>query len=821
MSDAGPQSELLQKGLEFHQTGRLDEARECYRQVLSANPNAADAWHLMGLLLHQQGHSDQGVTAIERAISLNGQNPAFLSNLGGVLMSLGRHSEAEAVLRRGQQLAPHDVSVLNNLGVVLLELEQPGAAVPLFEQVLAASPQHARAHMNLGNAHRRLGRMTQAVECYETARTLAPDDVDVLANLGGAQADMDQLDDAQVTLEQALQRNPGCVEAVCNLAGLLVRCGERDRAISVCQQALASDNNLARVHERLGQLLLSTAEPGQAEQHLRTALQLAPRLVDARFRLGLLLKGAERLDEAISVFQQLVEQRPEHSDGWNQLGLSLTALGQLDQAAECYRRALEHDSESVAALTNLGDVLSLLGQLQSGVDCFRKALEIRPDSADTLNNLGCTLMMMGRADEALISNRKAFEISGNPSHHSVSLLCEQYQPDVTAASLLQTHRVWHQRHADNAAPPHSGRTDRALPERMKIGFVSPDFGCHPVGFFLLPCLQHMDHDAFEIVCYSDRRIEDSMTERIRSNADQWHRVRALSDDELATRIHADGIDILFDLAGHTAHNRLRTFARKPAPVQASWAGYVGTTGLSAMDFVIADRFHIPQGEDDCYTESVYRMPNGYVCFIPPEDAPDVGPLPAVQNGHITFGYLGNPCKVTASVIETWSRLLKEVPDAQLLWKFIGMDDPDVRSHFERQFHDHGVDSGRIMFEGRSPHREFLAAWNRVDIGLDTFPYSSGLTVCESLLMGVPMVTMAGGTFAGRHATGHQSNLGLTDVIATSLTGYIDIATRLAGDIPMLAELRSTLRQRLLASPLCDYESFADCFSQACRHMWSS
>lgn len=813
--------ELLQHGLALHQAGRLDEARDVYRQILQVDQNSAAAWHLMGLLLHQQGHADQAVSTIEQAVRLDDRNPTFLGNLGGVLMSVSRFTEAEAALRRGLELAPADVSLLNNLGVVLLEQEQPEDAVRLFEQVVAQSPQHAQAQMNLGNTHRAMGRPEQAIECYERARAAAPDSVEVLTNLGGVQLNLGQLDVARVTLSRAVELSPGCSEAVCNLASLLTRCEDSDAAILVCEQAIAANERLPAIHARLGELLARRGEPARAEQHLRTAVTLDSRQTDAMYQLGLMMMKQERQAEAVALLDELVRNQPDHVDAWNQLGLTCESLGDLDQATHCFRAALDHDSDCVPALNNLGNTLSVLGQLQAGMDCFHKALALQPDSADGHNNLGCTLMMLGRADQALVSLRKAAQLGGLASQHSVALLCEQYQPDVTAARLLESHRSWQLHHAGELPTFPVRAIDSEPPERMRLGFVSPDLGTHPVGYFLSSCLQHLDREAFEVVCYSDRRNEDAMTARIRESSDGWQPVRALSNNDLSERIHSDRIDILFDLAGHTAHNRLPVFARRPAPIQATWMGYVGTTGLDAMDFVIADRFHIPAGEDDCYTESVYRMPHGYICFTPPDDVPDVGDLPALRSKRITFGCLGNPCKITAQVIEVWSEVLRATPDSRLLLKYIGMDDPCVRENIGELFRTFGVDPDRIEFLGRSPHREFLDTWNRIDIGLDTFPYSSGLTVCESLLMGVPMVTCPGQSFAGRHASGHQSNIGLNEVITSDHKDYIATAVRLANDIPRLAELRSTLRTRLLESPLCDYPQFAASFETACRDMWTS
>jgi predicted O-linked N-acetylglucosamine transferase (SPINDLY family) len=354
---------------------------------------------------------------------------------------------------------------------------------------------------------------------------------------------------------------------------------------------------------------------------------------------------------------------------------------------------------------------------------------------------------------------------------------------------------------------------------LRIGFVSADFGRHPVGFFTLELLENHDPGAFTAVCYSCDRRPDAVTERLQAAADEWHEVRNTSHSSLAERIRADGIDILFDMAGHTARNRLPCFARKPAPIQVTWAGYVGTTGLATMDYLLADRHHVPAGEDIHYRERILRMPNGYICYTPRAEAPDVAPLPARTNGFVTFGCFNNPAKINDPLLDAWAAILGRLPGSRLFLKYAEMDDPITRRRVAGRLGLHGIEPSRLVFEPRSPHRELLAAYNRVDIGLDTFPYSGGLTTCEALWMGVPVVTVTGATFAGRHSTSHLSNVGLTETIATDVPGYIATAVALANDPDRLAELRATLRQRTAASPLCGGPRFARDFEAAMRGIW--
>jgi predicted O-linked N-acetylglucosamine transferase (SPINDLY family) len=358
--------------------------------------------------------------------------------------------------------------------------------------------------------------------------------------------------------------------------------------------------------------------------------------------------------------------------------------------------------------------------------------------------------------------------------------------------------------------------------RLRLGFVSPDFWRHPVGYFLIRVLENLDRERFEIVCYSDRAVPDAMTARFQRAAARWRETRRMGDEPLAEQIRADRIDILFDLAGHTAENRLLVFARKPAPIQITWAGYVGTTGLEAMDYLLADRWEVPPEAEPYYAERVLRMPDGYVCYDPPAYAPRVGPLPAGGTGAhpgVTFGSFNHPLKFTPRVVACWARILHRLPQARLVLKYRGLDDPDAQARLWKLFAGEGIAARRVELSGGCSHDEFLGWYNRIDIALDPFPYGGGLTTCEALWMGVPVVTCPGETFASRHSLSHLSNVGLKETIARDLDEYVALAVSLAEDLPRLAALRAGLRERMARSPLCDGKRFAANLAELLRRVW--
>jgi protein O-GlcNAc transferase len=329
-------------------------------------------------------------------------------------------------------------------------------------------------------------------------------------------------------------------------------------------------------------------------------------------------------------------------------------------------------------------------------------------------------------------------------------------------------------------------------------------GRHPVAYFIVNLLKHRQQKAFETICYSDRKPDD-MTKQFMDLSDEWTDARGISDEALSQRIRSDQIDILIDLSGHTAGNRLLVVARKPAPIQVTWAGYVGTTGLSAIDYLIADYRHVPEGAERLYTEKVIRLPDGYVSYEPPDYALEVGSLPFEQNGFITFGSFNNPAKIN--------------DDVRIILKYKNMDAEGNRDRFYSPFDTHGIERSRLILEGKSPHAELLGRYNDVDLALDTFPYTGGLTTCEAVWMGVPVITVPGETFASRHSLSHLTNIGVPELVADDVADYVAKAVELANDIPRLSVYRSGLRDQMANSPLCDGVKFARDFTSAMRDIW--
>jgi len=767
--------------------GRMKQAEAACRDLVKGYPNSAKAYQLLGDVLQRTGRAAAAVAPFEQAIRLN---PSFSDahlGLGNALYQLERFAEAEACYRRALAIRPGFFEASQNLASTLKALGRQDEAIRQFERTREIKPDAPIVHTNLGSLLQSLGRNEEAVACFKRALALKPEQVEVLNNLGAVLADMGKAEDAEACYRRAITLKPAFVVPYNNLANLLQARGRHSDAIVYYERGLRIDPKLPELHNNLGNAY----------------------------------KSVGRLDRAEACFRRALELRPNFAVAHNNLASVLQAQGKLEAARASYRHALALDPNFAEAYSNLGNTVRELGRIREAEEAYRRCLALMPGSVEALNNLGTVLKDSGRFKEAETTLRQALSLRPDfrVAYHNL-LMCMQYDPSVSPEALLEAHREFDRRFASPLLPASPQHGNEPVPDRrLRIGYVSGDIARHPVGHFLAPVLAAHDRTRVEIFAYSDRLTEDDMTVQLRSQCDHWRRIVDLDDEALASRIRADRIDILVDLSGHTADNRLLTFARKPAPVQVTWAGYVGTTGMSAIDYLISDEQETPSGCEGESVESVIRLPDCYVCYSPPSYAPEVGPLPALKAGHVTFGCFNNLTKVNPSVVALWAELLAQLPEARLMLKTHQLDDAGMRSQYAGLFASHGVDPGRVNLQGRSAHRALLLAYNEIDIALDPFPYSGGLTTLESLWMGIPVVTKRGDRFAARHSASHLAAVGLSELIAADVEGYVATARGLAEDLPRLAALRSGLRARMAASPLCDGARFARNLEAVYRAIW--
>ena len=573
------------------------------------------------------------------------------------------------------------------------------------------------------------------------------------------------------------------------------------------RRVLAEDPAAPPALERLGRV---TGD----RRWLVRALAAAPQFVQAWINLGAAGTAAGEGPCATSALRRALALAPAADAAWFNLGVAVAAG---EGAVRAYGRALALDPAALDAATNVSQLLAAFAPGRAE-PALKRGLAVFPATAPALNALA--LLRQSGADNAAAAAwfLRARAVLPDDAHlHSNWLIHLGYDPAASPAALFEHHRRWARRHAVRPAGPPAPSPD---PERiLRIGYVSADLVRHPVGFFLLPVLVHRNRRAVRVTCYSGCGEGDGWTRRLKAAADGWVETASLDDRALEERIRADAIDILVDLSGHTGAHRLAVFAAKPAPLEATWMGYPQTTGLSQIDYLIADAAQIPPGEERWYAERVLRLEPGYVAYAPPEDAPAVAPLPARAAGRLTFGSLNNLAKLNPAVLRLWAEVLEAVAGSRLLLAWQSLGDATARARVRALAEAAGIAPARLVLEPGGAPRSFLARYAQIDIALDPFPYSGGLTTLEALWMGVPVLTWPGERFAGRHAASHLAQAGLEDWIARSPADYVARAKDAAADLDRLAALRSGLRARVQASPLLDGPGFAGRLEGVYRAIW--
>ncbi len=602
-------------------------------------------------------------------------------------------------------------------------------------------------------------------------------------------------------------------------AAHLYQSGQFSQAEQICTQIVAAEPRNEVAWSLLGAIACDTSHYDRAIECFGAALALTPFEPLAHYNLGNALRIRGNLAEAISRYQQALQLNPQFAEAENNLGIAFQDQGQHGPAIAAFRRALALNPGFVAAHNNLGNALRDQGNLDQAVHCYHQALQLDPRSADVHNNLGTALKDRGELSAALDAYRRAIELQPTFTTAWSNLLYSLYFcEDYNASAIYEEHRRFDSQLAAPLAPIIKSHLNSRDPKRrLRIGYVSPDFRHHCQAFFTLPLLAKHDHQNFEIFCYSDVVSPDRVTAQIQRHADSWRNIKGLPDTQVADLIGQDQIDILVDLTMHMAGGRPLLFARKPAPIQICWLAYPGTTGLSAMDYRLTDRYlDPPELNDTLSAEESIRLPESFWCYDPFGLELPINSLPAPTNGYVTFGSLNNFCKINPTVLRLWSRVLRSVDRSRLV---ILAPEGIARERTLEAFTQQGISSDRITFFAKQPLQQYLALYNSIDIGLDTIPANGHTTSLDSLWMGVPVVTMVGRTAIGRGGFSQLSNLGLAELISTSPDEFVAVASQLAADLPRLAMLRAGLRERLRNSPLMNATSFARNVETAFRQIW--
>lgn len=592
---------------------------------------------------------------------------------------------------------------------------------------------------------------------------------------------------AEAGYRMTLRADPLNAGAYNGLAALAMAAGDHLEAVELTKQALQSDPAFLKALSNLGGALQALGFIEEARQALLRALSLTPDHPESLNNLALVEITLSRPAAAVELLERLTAAQPDNPHYLKNLGAAYLADNQCTAAERILLRAANLAPADAEIQNNLGNALCMAGKLESGIQLLRRAVALNPGGRQARSNL---IFMMQHAwgldPEEPLREQASFDAL------------------VSGGSIRPRIRE----------PASTGL------RRLRVGYVSPDLGFHPVGHFLLPVLQEHDRNGFQVFCYSDRLVEDELTARLRGCAAVWRRTVGLDDEALAQVIRSDGIDILVDLSGHAGGNRLATFALRPAPIQVSWMGYVGGTGLRAMDFTVLDHATAPVGSDWRASERILRMPGTFLCYKAPDFAPQVAPPPSARNGFVTFGSFNRPVKTNPVVLRTWSGLLAAVPGSRLVIKSATYRDEEVCRTLLAEFSRNGVDPARIEIRAGSSHADMLAEYGDIDVALDTFPFTGGITSCEALWMGVPVVTLIGQTPVSRMTFSFLTEIDLEEFAASDPDDYIAIACRLAHSESLRSDLRKDMRERIAHSHLGDTRAFTSAFeallTEACH-----
>ncbi len=780
-----------QRGNALLDEGKLEEALQSYREAVALDPGPQGLVSL-GYVLKELGQADEARLALEQATRLDPAQFDATYMLGTLALENQDYQPAIRYFSRALELQASSDMVLRDLCSACFLAGDAARAREFAEAGVAAHPQLAEFHFFLGNILTGQGEHQRAVACFDKALLLHPGQPELHHNRGLALQSAGRLEEAARAMRSAIALRPDYPQALCGLASILTGQGHTTAALECCRQALALDGNFADAHNNLGNALLALGRNSEAVESYRRALEINDGSAHAHSNLGLALMAQDHLEPALESLARAVEIDPSYARGHNNLGIALQRLDRLEEAVVAYRRAVKLDPGLVQAHSNLAAAQQAQGHHEQAVASWREALALEPGYLDAWSNLVYVMSFL---------------------------------PGVSPREYLQEAVSFGRAAAASARPFSQWPAAPLIPlkpgEPLRVGFVSGDFREHPVGFFLEGILRHLDPARLAPVAFATRGGEDRLTARLKPYFAAWHSIAGMTDEQAAQKIHADGVHVLVDLAGHSEHNRLPVFAWRSAPLQLAWLGYFASTGMPGVDYLIADHPGVPHECRADFSEVICYMPDTRLCFTAPEGGDMLlpGPLPALANGYLTFGCFQNMTKLNDGVLTLWGKVLDALPGARLRHQSRQMNDASLREQLLGRLERHGIERDRVELAGPTGRQAYFAAHRQVDIMLDTFPYTGGTTTCEALWMGVPTMTLAGKTLLARQGASLLTCAGLAGWVASDVDDYLARLLTHCADLQALATLRQQLRPQVLASPLFDGRLFARHFEALLHGLW--
>jgi predicted O-linked N-acetylglucosamine transferase (SPINDLY family) len=780
------QQQWLQQALQHHQQGQLAEAEALYRQVLSADQQQPDALNLLGVLALQVGH------------------PAV----------------AEELITQSLAIAPANIGAWGNLAKLYQSQKRFAEAEQAFHNAIQRGDTSAVTYLDLGSVCAAQGKHALALEHFSSAAAKGAT-VNPHAQLASVLKSLHRYEEAVHILKQALHTQPDALEILHDIANLLDRLGQYDEAMRYYEKAYIQASSaspslevhtiLGTVHTKFGRFEESLEEHNKALAREPNNACLLSNLADAHRKLG-------HVDHAEKFYNLAIAAQPNFWEIYFNIGSFYKEQGALDNAIDAYLKAIAINPNFTRLWVYLAIAYGEKSDHPNAYAWLQKTLTAEPNNAEAHLAIGFLKKEQGLLSEALEHHTLAFAGKDNAAAHSNYLFMLHYDANMTPQDIYNKTLEWSARYAEGITHlPH--RNNPNPDRRLRIGYVSADLYKHPVTAYIESMLHSHDAAAVEVFCYANQLKQDDVTKRIQSSVHQWRNIHGVSDDIAARLIQEDEIDILIDLSGHTASNRLLLFARKPAPIQATWIGYFNTTGMKAMDYIITDRFLVPPEDEHLYVEKPLRLPHSGAVYAVPDLEIPIKALPAQANGYITFGCFNALSKLTPEVIRVWSEILKRVPHAMLLLKNKSFGQESMCAQYSEHFAAHGITQERLAFAGASPTAAYLEAYNSVDIALDPFPYNGSTTTFDGFWMGVPIIALKGHNLVSHIGESLLSAVGLEELIGNTTEEYIEKAVGLAGNISKLSTIRNGLRDTLTAAPIANPPLFTRGLEAAFRNIW--
>jgi predicted O-linked N-acetylglucosamine transferase (SPINDLY family) len=696
----------------------------------------------------------------------------------------GKHQEVEAICRQILAAVPDHVDAMHLLGMCAHDGRRLDEARQLLERVIALDPGLHDAHNNLATVHFDLGNWEEARRCQERAIALKPNFVVALTNLGNTLMHLGQYEKALELHGRAIKLKPDYADAFCNRGMVELVLGQIARAKESFDRALLFQPRHAEAIVGSGMVCMELRHHKEAAAKFALALAIkpgAPRILAQRGRLSYEL---QRLEPALADFEAALAISPNLELALRGKAQACLVMGRTAQAIAAATTLIERNPRSEMGLAMMGFAYSNQGDMDAAIEYLDRALAVRPDYDDAIRG---------------------------------KIFLHDYRAEADFAVQQAVRRDWW--NLIGSKMPRRQPPKRSLDpnKRLIVGYVAAEFRQHSAGLSLLPLLRHHDRKDFEIICYYSWPGEDEYTAKFKELADVWVDAWDMSDDELSDRIEADRVDILIDVSGHTTGNRLKIFAMKPAPIQATGFGHATGTGIQTMDYVLADPIFIPPAVRHLFVEKIHDLP----CLITIEPITNLpqSPLPMLRNGHVTFGVFNRIYKISDNAIRVWSRLMRELPGSKIILKHGLLDDPLLRDGLVARFVAQGIAEQDITCLGTTSRDDHLLAFRDVDISLDTFPQNGGISTWESLYAGVPVVAKLGNGASSRAGASIVTAVGLGDWVAQDDDGYVEIAHRFALQPEVLTRLRAELPARIAASAAGNVEVYTRSLEAGYRKFW--